>query len=119
MDEADFDFDDAFGAYAGYGRIVRNADGKIVKIVEVKDATEEEKSIRELNTGIYCFDANWLVGHIDELDANNAAGEFYLTDLIEVASGRGDVVCPVLVTNPYEGLGANTKDQLLVLEQFV
>ena len=73
----------------GYGRIVRDRDGEVAAIVEQKDATSDEVRIDEVNTGTYCFDARVLLAHLDRLDAKNAQGEYYLTDIIELAVTEG------------------------------
>lgn len=70
---------------SGYGRIVRDNNGKIIKIVEEKDANEEEKKIKEINTGIYCFSKNFLKKFIPKIRKNPLSGEFYLTDIISLA----------------------------------
>lgn len=74
----------------GYGRIVRK-DGRVAKIVEQKDATEDERAITEVNPGIYCFEAAFLRGGLSRLNTNNAQGELYLTDLVEMAERVCDV----------------------------
>lgn len=66
----------------GYGRIVRLSDGSVDRIVEEKDATDEERSINEVNSGVYAFDVALLRGAVDKLDTNNAQGELYLTDVV-------------------------------------
>ena len=70
----------------GYGRIVKN--NQEIKIVEEKDCSEEEKAINEINSGIYCFKTEFLVENIDNLNTENAQGEFYLTDLIGIANNQ-------------------------------
>ena len=69
----------------GLGRIVRDSSGKIVSIVEEKNATDEERKIQEINTGFYCFDRDFLVNYIGEIQKNSVTGEYYLTDMIEIA----------------------------------
>lgn len=75
----------------GYGRIIRAEDGSLLKIVEQKDATEEEKAVREINSGMFCFDAAFLKESLPKLSNDNAQQEYYLTDLVGMAvdSGRG------------------------------
>ncbi|NTW45510.1 MAG: NTP transferase domain-containing protein [Candidatus Moranbacteria bacterium] len=99
-----------------YGRIVRGEDGSVLRIVEYKDATDAERALREVNTSIYCFDAKWLWEHIDRLESDNAAKEFYLTDLIAMAMGEGRTICALALPNPEEGLNVNTPEQLEVIE---
>lgn len=94
----------------GYGRIVRN-DGKI-RIVEDKDASHEEKQIKEVNSGIYIFSGKFLHENIDSLKNNNAQGEYYLTDLVGIA----DKVSTVLLEDVLEVSGVNDRVQLAELE---
>jgi bifunctional UDP-N-acetylglucosamine pyrophosphorylase/glucosamine-1-phosphate N-acetyltransferase len=69
----------------GLGRIVRDSQGEILRIVEEKNATAVEKQIQEINTGFYCFDRDFLVKYIDQIKKNDVTGEFYLTDMVEIA----------------------------------
>lgn len=98
---------------AGYGRIVRDmADGGVARIVEEKDATPQERAITEVNTGTYCFEAPVLFAHLDRLGRENAQGEYYLTDMIEVFNREGLVVSASVTDDPYETLGVNSRVQL-------
>ncbi|HWQ59526.1 MAG TPA: NTP transferase domain-containing protein [Candidatus Fimivivens sp.] len=99
-----------------YGRIVRNGDGSVLRIVEYKDATEDERAIREVNTSIYCFDAAWLWEHIDRLGSDNASKEFYITDLIAMAMSEGKNICAIPLPDPLEGLNVNTPEHLDAIE---
>ena len=72
----------------GYGRIIRNKDGKILKIIEEKDLEEKQRRINEINTGIYCFDIQTLMETIEEIKPNNNQKEYYLTDVIGIISER-------------------------------
>jgi UDP-N-acetylglucosamine diphosphorylase/glucosamine-1-phosphate N-acetyltransferase len=99
-----------------YGRIVRNSSGDITKIVEFKDATESEKDIREINTGIYCFDCRSLFLALDKIGNNNAQKEYYLTDTLEVLLQDGKHVTSVLLEDIVEASGVNSKEQLRELE---
>ena len=101
----------------GYGRIVRNGGGRVLRIVEEKDATEAERAIREVNTGIMALPAKYLEPWLAALGKDNAQGEYYLTDVIATAVAR-DV--PVEVRRPgaaYECLGVNSKSELAQLER--
>ena len=102
----------------GYGRIVRTPDGQgIERIVEEKDATAAEKALDEVNSGIYAFDHDALSGVLSSLTANNAQGEYYLTDtvsLIRSRAGRASVWC---AEDARELLGINTPEQLAEAEQ--
>ena len=95
----------------GYGRIVRQG-GKIVAIREEKDATMEEKKITEINTGTYCFSGPFLVEALDKLTSANAQGEYYLTDLIELAVKAGLNVESFILEDSRESLGINNRLQL-------
>ncbi len=97
---------------AGYGRIVRTPSDNIVKIVEDKDASEEERKIREINTGIYCFDAEFLRSSIHSLTNRNVQKEYYLTDLIEVAQLEQQRVSGLKCADPGEVMGINTRGHL-------
>lgn len=111
-------FDGEFEAFEAYGRMVRNEEGNVVRIVEKKDTTPEEYEIKELNTGIYCFDREWLVEHLLHLGTDNAQGEYYLTDLVDIAAQQNKPVRAVILESAHEGLGANTIDQVKTLERF-
>jgi bifunctional UDP-N-acetylglucosamine pyrophosphorylase/glucosamine-1-phosphate N-acetyltransferase len=96
----------------GYGRILRHRDGWIESIVEEKDATEKERSVNEINTGIYCIDAAFLKEGLREIGTENAQAEYYLTDLVEIAGKRGLKCSPFPVSNPVEVMGINTRVDL-------
>ncbi|MFT9850304.1 bifunctional UDP-N-acetylglucosamine diphosphorylase/glucosamine-1-phosphate N-acetyltransferase GlmU [Aneurinibacillus sp. REN35] len=74
----------------GYGRIIRGVDGGVERIVEQKDANEEEQQVQEINTGTYCFDNEKLFAALEKVGNNNAQGEYYLTDIIEILKGEGE-----------------------------
>ncbi|EQD39304.1 UDP-N-acetylglucosamine pyrophosphorylase, partial [mine drainage metagenome] len=101
---------------AGYGRIVRDASGRVARSVEQKDATPEELAIRECNTGVLAAPARRLKGWLAQLRNDNAQGEYYLTDVIGLAVSQGVVVNPVSLADPIEALGVNDKVQLARLE---
>lgn len=94
----------------GYGRVVRVGD--VVRIVEEKDATEEELKISEVNSGIYAFSTDALKRHIKSLECKNAQGEYYLTDLVEIFQSAGERVEVVLGEREEEFLGVNDPFQL-------
>jgi bifunctional UDP-N-acetylglucosamine pyrophosphorylase/glucosamine-1-phosphate N-acetyltransferase len=100
----------------GYGRIVREASGRVVKVVEEKDASPEEKRIKEINAGIYCFDAAFLRAALAELKDDNAQHEYYLTDVVAAASGRGPGAQTVVVTDHAQILGVNNRPELAALD---
>jgi len=112
------DFEDFRTCFDFYSRVVRDQDGKIKKTVEKKDATEEELKIKEVNPSQYCFDANWLWEKIQTLKNDNSQKEYYLPDLIKIAIDEG-VKIESIPVSPIEALGANTKNELLTLENFI
>ncbi len=96
----------------GYGRVVRGADGGVLRIVEQKDATPEEQAVREINSGIYCMEAGFLFDNIDRIGSDNAQQEYYLTDLVSLAVEQG-VTCLALRTDDAdEIMGVNDRAQL-------
>ncbi|RMF30878.1 MAG: UDP-N-acetylglucosamine diphosphorylase/glucosamine-1-phosphate N-acetyltransferase [Chloroflexi bacterium] len=100
----------------GFGRVVRDGEGRIQAIVEQLDATPEQAVIRELNTGTYCFDTAWLWEHLPHLRQNPVKGEYYLTDLIAMAVAEGRRVEAVPLEDPTEALGINTRLHLAEAE---
>lgn len=102
---------------AGLGRIIRNAQGEPVAIVEEKDATAEQRSIQETNSGILAAPARLLRQWISRLQTNNAQGEYYLTDVIAMAVGDGNRVTTLTVEDPMEVQGVNNRLQLAELER--
>ncbi|MBV8074264.1 MAG: bifunctional N-acetylglucosamine-1-phosphate uridyltransferase/glucosamine-1-phosphate acetyltransferase, partial [Candidatus Eremiobacteraeota bacterium] len=96
---------------SNFGRIVRDGE-QVQRIVEAKDCTPEELAINEMNAGIYAFDETALRGVIDHLRADNAQGEFYLTDTIAMLAERGDRVVPVVCEDPRTVRGVNDRVEL-------
>jgi bifunctional UDP-N-acetylglucosamine pyrophosphorylase/glucosamine-1-phosphate N-acetyltransferase len=101
----------------GYGRIVRNAQGAITAIVEEKDATAQQREIREINTGIMLLPAARLAGWLDQLSNENAQREYYLTDVVALAVKDGVKIESSAPQTPDEILGVNSLRQLADLEQ--
>lgn len=95
-----------------YGRVVTGNDGEVVKIVEQRDATEEEKKIREINTGIYCADCSFLFDAVSKIRNDNAQHEYYLTDIIEIARLSGLRAGSYIAADPVEVMGINTPQEL-------
>jgi bifunctional UDP-N-acetylglucosamine pyrophosphorylase/glucosamine-1-phosphate N-acetyltransferase len=101
---------------AMYGRVVRGADGTVDRIVEMKDASPDERAIDEVNAGVYVFDADHLFANLRGLSTNNAQGEYYLTDLIAILRSLGERVGAVIAADPAEALGVNSRADLAVVE---
>jgi UDP-N-acetylglucosamine diphosphorylase/glucosamine-1-phosphate N-acetyltransferase len=101
---------------AMYGRIVRNADGNVDRIVEFKDANPSQRSINEINTGIYCFNSKDLYSALDKLDNKNAQGEYYLTDTLEILNAENKIVSSAVLDDFIEAAGVNSQEQLSELE---
>jgi bifunctional UDP-N-acetylglucosamine pyrophosphorylase/glucosamine-1-phosphate N-acetyltransferase len=99
----------------GYGRIVRDAEGSVAAIVEHNDATDEQLAIREINSGVYAFDAAVLVDGLSRLSTDNVQGELYLTDVLGIARGDGKPVGALVVDDPWLVEGVNDRVQLSVL----
>jgi bifunctional UDP-N-acetylglucosamine pyrophosphorylase/glucosamine-1-phosphate N-acetyltransferase len=102
----------------GFGRILRDAAGYVTTIVEEAHATPEQRLIKELNPGVYCFRATWLWDHLSRLP-QSPKGEYYLTDLIGMAVAEGHSVQGVLVPDPNETLGINDRVHLSHVERIV
>lgn len=100
-----------FSDPTGYGRIVKCGD-ELIKIVEQKDATEEERKITEINSGMYCFDARSLAGALKQIEPKNAQGEYYLTDTIEILRNAGKKVGSYPTTDPEDIEAVNSQVQL-------
>ncbi len=96
----------------GYGRIIRDATGRIVRIVEQKDASPAELTVDEVNAGIYCVEAPFLFEALRGLENDNAQGEYYLTDIVAAAEARGLDCRPCLVDDSDEVMGVNDRVQL-------
>lgn len=102
---------------SGYGRIVRDADGRVQRIVEQKDATPDELQVREINTGIMCLPRERLSVWLDGLSNSNAQGEYYLTDVLAMAAGEGFDVQVRQPAAAIEAEGVNNRVQLATLER--
>jgi bifunctional UDP-N-acetylglucosamine pyrophosphorylase/glucosamine-1-phosphate N-acetyltransferase len=101
----------------GYGRIVRTDGGSVQAIVEHKDASPREKSIREINSGIYCVDSRFLFEALKQVKAENVQGEYYLTDIVAVADGQERYVHAFGVEDSAEVMGINTRVDLAQAEE--
>ncbi len=100
----------------GYGRIIRDEQGLVRKIVEEKDASEQERVIKEINSGTYLFRAPFLFEALNELRPENAQAEYYLTDVVELAVQAGERVAALAVEDANEILGVNSQRELARVE---
>ncbi|HAS80646.1 MAG: Bifunctional protein GlmU [Candidatus Nomurabacteria bacterium GW2011_GWE1_32_28] len=111
------DFDNWRKSFIAFGRIIRK-NGEITAIREYRDASEEEKLIKEVNAGSYAFDAKWLWKNLEKINNKNIQNEYYLTDLLHIASLEKEKIEAIQIES-HEALGANTKEELEILEEFV
>ncbi|WP_088014770.1 bifunctional UDP-N-acetylglucosamine diphosphorylase/glucosamine-1-phosphate N-acetyltransferase GlmU [Gottfriedia acidiceleris] len=103
----------------GYGRIIRGENGSVLKIVEHKDASPEELTVQEINTGTYCFDNKALFDALNEVNNDNAQGEYYLPDVIEILKAKGEIVAAYKTANFDETLGVNDRYALSIAESIM
>jgi bifunctional UDP-N-acetylglucosamine pyrophosphorylase / glucosamine-1-phosphate N-acetyltransferase len=103
----------------GYGRIVRNEDGSFARIVEQRDATADQRQIREINSGIYCFEARDLFQALRRVQPANDQGEYYLTDAAEIILSLGGTVSVYLHDDPREVSGINSRAELAEIENLL
>lgn len=96
----------------GYGRIVKDKEGRFLRIVEQKDASEEEKKIKEVNSGVYIFNNKELFESLKKITTKNAAGEYYLTDVIDIFVKKGLRAYSYIASDPTETMGINDRVQL-------
>lgn len=106
---------DAFG----YGRIIKDGQGAIIKIAEQADAKESEKIINEINTGIYCAQTPFLLEALEKIENNNSKKEYYLTDIVEIARRQNFKVHACLTDNYLEVMGINTPEELARAAQYL
>jgi bifunctional UDP-N-acetylglucosamine pyrophosphorylase / glucosamine-1-phosphate N-acetyltransferase len=111
--------DGDFKVFERNGRIVRDEKtGAVREIVEYKDASDEIRALKEVNISAYCFDPAWLWKNLSEIRNANASGEYYLTDLVKIARDKGEIVIPVVFPT-IEGMGANSPEELSILERYI
>jgi len=113
------DFDDWRSTLYSFGRIIRNENGEILKNIEYKDSTEEEKNITEVNPAIYAFDQEWLWQNIHKLKNENSQKEYYLTDLIKLAQEQKEKIIGIPLENIIEAFQPNSKAELEILENLL
>lgn len=113
------DFLDWRSGLMHFGRIIRDKNGQVLKIVEFKDADDDIKNITEVNPALYVFDSKWLWDNIDKLKNQNAQGEYNITDLIKIAKEDNKHIEAVPIVNIIEGLQPNSKAELEMLEKIL
>ena len=106
-----------FNDPSGYGRIIRDENGSFINIVEDKDTTESQKKIREINSGIYLVDNQFLFEALKTLKTNNSQGEYYLTDIFSYFISKGLKIGAIPCKNNLEITGINTVEQLREMEK--
>lgn len=119
-------FENEYRSLKSYGRIVRRSENEgstelekgVVRIVELKDATEAERQIMEVNPGIYMFNTKWLWKNLEQIQNTNSQNEYYLTDIVALAIKLGEKVYTQLV-DPKEVIGINTQEHLEIAESLV
>ncbi|MFC1478296.1 NTP transferase domain-containing protein [Candidatus Margulisiibacteriota bacterium] len=104
---------------AHYGRIIRDHNGNVLAIREFRDCTEPEKQIKEINSGVFCFDIQQLLFALDRLTSDNDQKEFYLTDTLEILKANGKTIKAVKTDDPQEISGINTVTELKETEEII
>jgi bifunctional UDP-N-acetylglucosamine pyrophosphorylase/glucosamine-1-phosphate N-acetyltransferase len=112
------DYEDWRQNFYHWGRIIRGADGQVEKIVEFKDATDEEKIVTEVNPGFMCFNYDWLFENIADLQNNNNQQEYYLTDMVKIAFEEEYEIGTVNI-EAHEAMGVNSLEELRVAENLI
>ena len=103
--------------YTNFGRVVRNSNGEISKIIEFKDTSnDDERKIKEVNPSYFCFDSKWLWKNLEKLKTDNVQKEYYLTDLVKIAMQDKEKIESVDI-DPQEALGVNSRAELEILEK--
>ncbi len=104
---------------ASYGRILRDEAGHVLAIREAKDCTPDERAVREINTGIYCFSAGLLVDSLQKITTNNVQKEYYLTDVLEILRQAGHGVAAYCTPNSEQAIGINTRMDLAEINRVI
>jgi len=111
-------FEDWRSVFYHWGRVIRDKEGNAQRIVEFKDATDDEKMISEVNPNCFSFNKEWLVSHINDLNNQNKQGEYYITDLVKIAFNEGHKVKTFSIP-PQEGMGINSLEELQIAESLL
>ena len=111
------DFSDWRSAFWGFGRIIRNGEGRIYRVVELKDASQEEQWVTDLNPSYFCFNSDWLWTNLEKISNNNAQKEYYLTDITKIARDEGILINEYPLSDIAEAMGANTPAELRRLHE--
>lgn len=111
-------YKDKYSGLSRWGRIIRDEVHRVVAIREAKDATDEELEIKEVNPALFAFNAQWLKDHLSLLSNKNASGEYYLTDLIEMAIEEGEEISTISA-EPLEVIGINTEEELEKAQELI
>ena len=101
----------------GYGRIIRDSEGRAINIIEEKDASPGIKKITEINSGIYCFKKDFLFNSLKKIDTNNLQQEYYLTDVVGLAFKSSLKIETLIAEDPDEIMGINTQEELKKAEE--
>jgi len=102
-----------------YGRVIRSEGDTVMKIVEARDATDKEKKIKEINTGIYCAERRFLFESLDHIGKENSQGEYYLTDIFEIGGRQHRKTLPFVLDDSVEAMGINTLSELKRAEEIM
>lgn len=105
--------------HPAYGRVLRDENGKVTDIIELKDATEEEKKVREKNVGIYVVDNKWLWPALKKINKSSISGEYYITDLVKIALREGKNIEAVQAEDQLVIKGINTPEELAEVEKII
>ncbi len=103
----------------GYGRLLRDSSGKLVAIVEEKDASELEKQVREINTGTYVFESPAVFKNLKSINSQNAQNEYYLPDLVKICNSQNLNTASLTLSNSLESTGVNSPDDLNYIEKLL
>jgi bifunctional UDP-N-acetylglucosamine pyrophosphorylase / glucosamine-1-phosphate N-acetyltransferase len=104
---------------SGYGRVIKDESGRILRIVEDSDASPQERKIKEVNSSIYCFERNILRENIDSIGKHNSQSEYYLTDIVEKLIGKAETAETLITSDSREAMGINNRFQLSGVEDII